>query len=82
MTRQVRVYPEAMRRALVSVRAPEAELGAIVVDGNFVDWQGGAPDVMRGLIADLGPDDAARMVMTEGWANGAGLYLAEAVPGR
>lgn len=71
-----------MRRALVSVRAPETELGAVVVDGNFIDWQGGAANVMAGLINDLGREDAARVVMAEGWGNGAGLYLAEAVPGR
>lgn len=71
-----------MRRALVSVRAPETELGAIVVDGDFIEWQGGARNVMARMIYDLGSDGAARMAMTEGWANGAGLYLAEPVPGR
>ena len=75
-------YHVVVRRDLVSVRAPKTVLGSVVVDGDFIEWTGAAPGVIGGLVRELGKEDAARLVMAEGWANGAGLYLTDAVPGR
>jgi hypothetical protein len=71
-----------MRRDLVSVRNPDRVLGSVVVDGDFVQWDGAAGNVMAGLIRELGERPAATLVMQQGWANGAVLYLEEARPGR
>ena len=72
----------AMRRALVSVRNPSVELGAVVVDGDYVALQGNAATVLRTLVQELGQRPAAQRVIDQGWANGAGLYFADAAPGR
>lgn len=67
-----------MRRALVSVRNPGIELGAVVVDGSRVVLEGGAEAVLAAMVRDVGERPAAELVMAEGWANAAGLYFAEA----
>lgn len=71
-----------MRRDLVSVRDPSQVLGWVVVDGDFVEYGGAASNALGGLIRSLGEREAAQAYIRDGWANGAGLYLTDATPGR
>jgi hypothetical protein len=70
-----------MRRDLVSVRHPRTGLGAVISDANGKRFTGAAANVLGGMRAQFGDDETVDLVLEEGWANAAGLYFGELVPG-
>ena len=70
-----------MRRDLVSVQYPRTRVGAVVSDANGKRYEGHAANVLRGLRRAHGDDEVVDEVLRAGWANAAGLYFADLVPG-
>lgn len=74
-------YHEVMRRDLVSVRHPRTKLGAVISDARGKRFEGSAANILGGMRAQFGDDQTVDLVLEEGWANAAGLYFSELVPG-
>lgn len=71
-----------MRRDLVSVRKPRTKIGAVISDANGKHFDGAAGGVLQGMRREFGDDQTIDLVLEQGWANGAGLYFTDLVPGR
>lgn len=67
-----------MRRELRQVDTGQA-LGSVELDRDRATFSGAAGDIFRTMRTRLGDEQAARMLVGDGWSNGY-LYLAEPRP--